>query len=152
LEIHTKIYADIQNLKLNSDLQTPSIVFGLIFLAIAATIIHARINKKNTDALDFWILFISGLVGVIIGWFTLYSEHPAMSPNYNLLWAFPANLVFAWIWRIRKFRSISRYYFWLIAGLIIVSLLYGQVFNPAVYVIIACLLVWVAAHVFPTKK
>jgi len=148
----TNVLAEYPNSKLNTELQAPTIAAGLLLAVLAVYLIFTWRKKKETDVLDFWILFISGLVGVIIGWFTLYSEHPAMSPNYNLLWAFPANLIFAWIWRVRKFRAYSRYYFGLIGALLMLSPWCGQVFNPAVYFLISILLVWVVKHLIPSKQ
>jgi hypothetical protein len=148
----TNVLAEYPNSKLNTELQAPTIAAGLLLAVFAVYLIFTWRKKKETDVLDFWILFISGLVGVIIGWFTLYSEHPAMSPNYNLLWAFPANLIFAWIWRVRKFRAYSRYYFGLIGALLMLSPWCGQVFNPAVYFLISILLVWVVKHLIPSKQ
>jgi len=152
LVLKTQTLVKYSNSKSNSDLQWPVIVSGILFLLFVTYLIWAYRNKKSTDTFDFWILLVNGLVGIIIGWFTLFSEHPAMSPNYNLLWAFPLNLVFAWIWRINKYRPFIRHYFWLIALLLIVSPFCGQVFNPAVYLLIAGLLVWALAHLIPAKQ
>lgn len=128
------------NPKLHSDWPWPVIVFGLIFLFVSGISIRAFRRKKNIDWLDYWLFGLSGFAGIIIGWFTLYSEHPAMSPNYNLLWAFPINLVFAGIWKIKKWRKYSRNYLFLAAGLMVISFFMGQQFNPAVYFIMLMLL------------
>jgi hypothetical protein len=104
------------------------------------------LHKKPTDWLDYWLLSLTGLAGLIIGWFTLFSEHPAVSPNYNLLWAFPLNLPFALVWKIKKWRDKTRYYFWFLGLVLIASFISGQEFNPAVYFIILTLLARVAVH------
>lgn len=150
LEIRT--LREYPNPKLNSDLPWPSIVFGLLFLIIAGFSVRCFLRKKKADWLDYWLLGLSGFSGLIIGWFTLYSEHPAMSPNYNLLWAFPLNLLFAGIWAVKKWRPQTRYYFWLSGVLLILSFAIGQQFNPAVYFIILILLVRVVLNLIPEKK
>ena len=81
LVLETKTLVEYPNSKLNSDWHWPAFVFGLIFLVIAFYSVRSFLRNSNTDKLDYWLLSLSGLAGLIIGWFTLYSEHPAMSPN-----------------------------------------------------------------------
>ena len=102
LVLETRTLVEYPNTKLNSNLPWPAIVFGLFFLLVAGISIRDYFRKKNSDWLDYWLFGLTGFAGLIIGWFTLYSEHPAMSPNYNLLWAFPLNLFFAFVWRFKK--------------------------------------------------
>ncbi len=152
LVLETRTLRDYPNSKLNSDLPWPAIVFGILFLIIAAISVRDFLRKKKTDWLDYWVLGLSGFSGLIIGWFTLYSEHPAMSPNYNLLWAFPLNLFFAGVWTVKKWRPQTRYYFGLSGALLVLSFVAGQKFNPAVYFIILILLMRVAANLLPEKR
>ncbi len=152
LVLETRTLVEYPNSKLNSDLPWPAIVFGLFFILVAVISIRGYLRKKQLNRLDYWLFGLSGLAGLIIGWFTLYSEHPAMSPNYNLLWAFPLNLFFAVVWKVKKWRKYSRTYFYLAGALLIISFLAGQQFNPAVYLIILTLLVRVAVNVIPERK
>ncbi|HZL10688.1 MAG TPA: DUF4105 domain-containing protein [Prolixibacteraceae bacterium] len=152
LVLETRTLLEYPNSKLNSDLPWPAIVFGLLFLVVAGISVLSFLRKTKTDWLDYWLFSLSGLAGLIIGWFTLYSEHPAMSPNYNLLWAFPLNLFFAMIWSVKKWRIYTRYYFYLAAGLLILSPFSGQTFNPAVYFMILILLVRCGVNLIPEKK
>lgn len=152
LVLETSTLVEYPNSMLNSDWPWPVIVFGLFFLVVAGISVWGFLRKKKTDWLDYWLFALSGLAGLIIGWFTLYSEHPAMSPNYNLLWAFPPNLVFAAIWAFRKWRKYSRYYFYPAVVLLLLSFLIGQQFNPAVYLIILTLLVRIGVNLIPEKE
>jgi len=152
LVLETRTLVEFPNSKLNSDLPWPAIVFGLLFLLVAVISVRGFLRKQKTDWLDYWLFALTGFAGLIIGWFTMYSEHPAMSPNYNLLWAFPLNLFFAFVWRFKKWRTKTRYYFWLVGALLLLSFVMGQQFNPAVYFIILTLLVRVAANLIPEKK
>ena len=152
LVLETKTLLEYPNSKQNSDLPWPAIVFGILFLVVAAISVWGFLRKKNTDWLDYSLMGITGLAGLIIGWFTLFSEHPAMSPNYNLLWAFPLNLFFAFAWRVKSWRTKTRLYFWLIGALLLLSFVIGQQFNPAVYFIILILLARVAVNLLPEKK
>jgi hypothetical protein len=151
LVLETRTLREYPNSKLNSDLPLPAIVFGILFFIIATISVRGFLQKKKADWLDYWLLGLSGFSGLIIGWFTLYSEHPAMSPNYNLLWAFPLNLFFAGVWAVKKWRHQTRYYFWISGALLILSFVSGQQFNPAVYFIILILLVRVAVNLIPQK-
>jgi hypothetical protein len=152
LVLETRTLVEYPNSKLNSDLPLPTIVFGLFLILISATSVRGYLRKKQLNRLDYWLFGLSGLAGLIIGWFTLYSEHPAMSPNYNLLWAFPLNLFFAVVWKVKKWRKYSRFYFHLAGVLLILSFFAGQQFNPAVYLIIITLLVRIVVNVIPERK
>lgn len=152
LVLETRTLKEFPNTKLNSDLPWPSFVFGIIFLIAAVLSVRGFLRKRRTDWLDYGLFAITGLAGLIIGWFTLYSEHPAMSPNFNLLWAFPLNLFFAVLWSFRKSRKYTVYYFYLVGALLLLSLVMGQQFNPAVYFIELTLLVRVGVNLIPEKK
>ena len=152
LVLETNTLVEFPNSKLHSDLPWPAIVFGILFLLVTGISVRSFMRKTKTAWLDYWLLGLSGFAGFIIGWFTLYSEHPAMSPNYNLLWAFPPNLFFAFVWKNKKWRSKIRYYFWISGALLLLSFEIGQQFNPAVYFIILTLLVRVAVNLMPVRK
>ena len=152
LVLETRTLVEFPNSRLHSDLPWPAIVFGLIFLLVAGISVRNYLRNTKSEWLDYWLLGLSGFAGFIIGWFTLYSEHPAMSPNYNLLWAFPANLFFAFVWKNKKWRSKTLYYFWLTGVLLLLSFVIGQRYNLAVFFIIMALLVRVAANLMPERK
>ncbi len=152
LVLETRTLVDYPNSKLNSDFSGPVFVFGLVFLLTVIISVWGFLRKKNTDWIDYWLFSLSGLAGLIIGWFTIYSEHPAMSPNYNLFWAFPLNLFFAISWSVKKWREQTRYYFYVAGAFLLLSFLAGQQFNPAVYLIIPTMLVRVGINLIPQKK
>jgi len=152
LVVETRTLLEYPNSMQKSDLPWPAIVFGVLFLIVAGISVRAYLRKQKTDWLDYWLLGLTGLAGLIIGWFTLYSEHPAMSPNYNLLWAFPLNFFFAGLWTVKKWRTQARYYFGLLGVLLILLFVIGQQFNPAVYFIVLMLLVRVTVNLIPAKQ
>jgi hypothetical protein len=152
LVLETKTIYEYHNSKLISNWPWPSIVFGLLFLWVAIISIRAYLRKAKADWLDYWLFSLSGAAGLIIGWFTLYSEHPAMSPNYNLLWAFPLNLAFAIVWKKREWRKYTSSYFYLSGALLLISFFTGQQFNSAVYLIILSLLVRTIFNLLPVKS
>lgn len=152
LVLETRTLLEYPNSKMNSDMPWPAIVFGLLFLAVAVISVRGYRLKKKTIWLDYGLFGLTGLAGLIIGWFTLYSEHPAMCPNYNLLWAFPLNLVFAGLWRVKEWRHKTRHYLWVSGALLLLSFAIGQQFNPAVYFIILMLLVRTVVNLIPGKQ
>ncbi len=152
LVLETRTLKEFPNSKLHSDGPWPSVVFGILFLIIAVISVRGFLRKRKTDGLDYGLLAMTGLAGLIIGWFTLYSEHPAMSPNFNLLWAFPLNLFFAVLWSFRKWRKYTFYYFYLVGALLLLSLVMGQHFNPAVYFIELIMVVRVGVNLIPGNQ
>ena len=152
LVVETKTLLEYPNSKNKNDLPWPTIVFGILFLVVLYISARAYRQNKSIDWLDYSLMGVTGLAGLIIGWFTLFSEHPAMSPNYNLLWAFPLNIFFAVIWSVKKWRPTAQYFYWISGVMLLLSFIAGQQFNPAVYCIILILLVRVAANLNPEKK
>lgn len=147
----TRTLIEFPNHKLESDLPWPAILFGLVFLLITLISIRGYLKGKQYSRLDYWLLVLTGISGLVMGWLALYSEHPALRPNYNILWAFPPNLLFAFLWMVKKWRPRLKAYFWLMGALLILSVMMGQVFNTAVYLIILTLLVRVVVNLLPQK-
>lgn len=152
LVVETKTLLEYPNSKNKNDLPWPIVVFGILFLLVLYISFWAYRKDISIDWLDYSLMGITGLAGIIIGWFTLFSEHPAMSPNYNLLWAFPLNIFFAAIWSVKRWRPTARYFYWISGALLLLSFVVGQQYNPAVYCIILILLVRVAANLIPEKN
>ena len=152
LVLDTRTLVEYPNHKHHSELPWPAIVFGGLFFVVAGISVRGFVRQKRTDWLDYGLFAVSGLAGLIIAWVTLYSEHPAVSPNYNLLWAFPGNLLFAMIWKINRWRKYTKGYYYLVGSFLVLSFITGQQFNPAVYFIILALLVRVGANLIPEKK
>ena len=137
------------NLK-GSVMTSPFAVFSLLFFLILVLSLREFLLKNMTLLLDFVVYSISGLAGIFIGWFVLYSEHPAMSPNYNLLWLFPLNAIFALLLLKKKWRPVLKYYhlfasFWWILFMITGAFL-PQKFNPLFLLITGIFLIRPLLH------
>ncbi len=133
------------NLPKESCLLSPTLVFSIIALIVfIITFIDIK-KKKETKWLDFSLLFVTGLVGllVILLWFA--TDHSTTKNNLNILWAFFPNLFFAfYVFKANKQHLLKKYYIQLIVLLflqIILWLLKVQVFNLAMIPIIIMLLV-----------
>lgn len=115
----------------------------LVFLILCGLIIVAtlrQIQRKNLKPLIDYLLYGAiGFCGWFVSWFVLFSEHPAMHPNYNLLWLLPLHLIFAIGWTQKEWRSVLRYYLlahsiWILLFLATAPFL-PQWFHPIFYII-----------------
>jgi hypothetical protein len=83
------------------------IIFFLIVLGL--TYIEYR-RKKRMIWLDFLVLFLFGLAGLVIGFLTFFSILEGTRWNLNLIWALPTHILFAFIWLIKPMRKYLVYY------------------------------------------
>ena len=105
-----------QELKVkNTKSSSPLVVFGVLLLIVIFVSVRQFRKNKINYLTDYLVFGINGFLGLAMLWFVLYSEHPAMHPNFNLLWAIPFNFVFAFLWKIKKWRYVTRYYFFVVA-------------------------------------
>lgn len=123
---------------------SPFVVFLVCALLFAFVSYKQFRRSEMKNGLDYLIYGITGVMGVVMAWMALFSEHPAMSPNYNLLWALPVNLLFAIALRVKKWSPFVKYYhvfisIWLIL-FICCSPFIPQRFHPAFYLLIVMIL------------
>lgn len=107
----------------NFKIVSPFAVFGLLFLLILSVSVKQFRKSKICAWPDYLVYGVTGLMGVIMLWFVFFSEHPAISPNYNILWAVPLNLVFAILWKVKKWRPKLQYYHVIVSGWLILFVL-----------------------------
>lgn len=103
------VYAANMNNKTTNNQYLPFILFSIFSLII---ILLSRIKQywastivKATDSL---LLYLTGLIGGLLVFMWLGTEHSTCQNNYNLLWALPTNFIAAFfIWKksgfIRKY-------------------------------------------------
>ena len=120
---------------------TPLIVFSLLAIfVIVLTIIDYKKEKRN-KYLDITLFLITGITGIIVLLLWFATDHAATAKNFNILWAFAPNLVFAFI--AAKSHKMSYYYiFTLLALLDIMVILWifkVQVFHVAMIPILMAL-------------
>ncbi len=103
------IYQSERNSKSVLFLSPAFILSVLLVLVIIISVLQVR--KKTTSYLiDYLLLFLTGIIGVVLLWFVFQSEHPAMKSNYNILWALPTNLIFMFAWMVKKWRASLKWY------------------------------------------
>ncbi|MCZ8020553.1 MAG: DUF4105 domain-containing protein [Cyclobacteriaceae bacterium] len=79
---------------------TPSVFSPTwIFTAFAALMaIFSWVDfkrKKTNRGIDFLLFFTLGVIGILLFFLWFFTDHKAAAVNFNLLWAFPLHLLFA---------------------------------------------------------
>ena len=118
----------------------PQVVFTLLLLISVIVFIYRYRRKPVAGIIEGSIYLVAGLGGSLLCYLTFLSEHPMVSPNYNLLALHPLYLLIALLmpWRQRTHRVRTVLHAVCLVLLIafpIVSLIAGQVINPSVYLI-----------------
>ena len=118
----------------------PQVVFTLLLLISVIVFICRYRRKPVAGIIEGTIYLVAGLGGSLLCYLTFLSEHPMVSPNYNLLALHPLYLLIALLmpWRRRTLRVRTILHAVCLVLLIafpIVSLIAGQVINPSVYLI-----------------
>ncbi|MCB0489567.1 MAG: DUF4105 domain-containing protein [Cyclobacteriaceae bacterium] len=99
----------------------PWILFGIVLLFISAITLRDLKVKKVSKWLDFILLFLTGAIGCLLFILWVATDHHAAANNFNLLWAIPFNLPFAFL--IFRKRKITSQYFAILAGITLLTLL-----------------------------
>ena len=121
----------------------------LMLFVVNSTIRQQRYHKLRY----FWdnlLLLITGTVGVVACLLMLFSEHPAVQENWNILWALPTNLIFFFIWKNKYWRNVSKWYWPLLAItmslFLALNFMIPQSFYPAVFLIVIMVLIRAASN------
>lgn len=121
-------------------------LFWLILLMLAVVILtyFDFKKKKRTRWLDFSLFFITGAAGLLLFFLWFMTDHVFTKDNFNLLWAFPLNIILAFI--LLKSKTPPNWFtilLWaLIAGIgitIILWLFNIQIFSPLLIFILVAL-------------
>ena len=87
------LYKATEKPKSNGFLTSPLMLFGLLSLLILWRTLKDYKNNKRSKWLDVSLFSITGLIGVFLLLLWFATDHTATANNYNLLWAFPLNLL-----------------------------------------------------------
>ena len=106
---------------------TPTVVFiSLAVLTIGLSVLEWR-KKKNFWVLDAFLLILTGLPGLIL-FAMLFSQHPTVQVNFQMLILNPFNLIFAWK-TIQKMRQGKLYWYYEVWGICLVVSLFMQIWQ-----------------------
>ncbi|HET8736360.1 MAG TPA: DUF4105 domain-containing protein [Pricia sp.] len=129
------------------DNQTPfflSPAFWLSVFLVTVLLLTYLDFKYNVRRrwLDFILFFTTGAAGCLILFLWFFTDHTATAGNFNALWAFPPNLIVAFVvFRKRGPNWVAKYVLFLMGLLLITLLLWLlgiQIFSPLL------ILVWLA--------
>lgn len=110
----------------------------ILLLAFTSVITYFdHTHKTRSRWLDFSLMFITGLVGtfLLLLWFA--TDHTSTPKNFNVLWAFPLNLVVAFIFAFQdRLPEWSSKYLWSVSALmglaILLWIIKVQIFSPLI--------------------
>ncbi|HEX6846532.1 MAG TPA: DUF4105 domain-containing protein [Chitinophagaceae bacterium] len=123
---------------------TPFMVFGVLFLIIAAASFYSRYSwPLFFKIFDFFLFVFVGLIGVLILFMWFGTEHAMCKNNFNLLWALPTHLPFAFMLfgKKRWGRSYFRFVFFYTIALLLVWFFLPQQFNNSLLPVMGIILV-----------
>lgn len=125
-----------------------------LFILIAAITIYGIRRRKTFWGIDLVLFFAAGVAGCILAFLALFSQHPAVSPNYLLFVFHPFHLFClpCMLNKVRK-RKRSRYMlanFIVLTLFILLWLVIPQRFPLAVLPLALCLLIRSASNLILT--
>lgn len=92
---------------------TPLFIFSLLgLLVLLLSFSHCKTAEKILPWVDRCLFFLTGLLGCIMLFMWFGTDHKMCSQNFNLLWAFPLNLVFSFFSQSQKMLA-KRYAFFI---------------------------------------
>jgi hypothetical protein len=122
------------SLATESYLITPFVLFALLLLVGGLlTFVRKGWARKAVAALDFFLFFVLGAVGVLLLFMWFATDHALCANNYNLLWALPTHAVTAFFLFSRK-RWVQTYFrvvFFLQLALLLLWVFLPQQLNTA---------------------
>ena len=110
-----------------AEVLTPTLVFITLAAIIIALSVFEWRKKKNFWALDAFLLILTGLPGLIL-LAMLFSQHPTVQVNFQMLILNPINLIFVWK-TIQKMRQGKLYWYYEVWGLCLVAALFMQIWQ-----------------------
>lgn len=133
---------------------TPMQAALLLFILVGGATIYGLRCGKTLWGIDLVLFFAAGVAGCILAFLALFSEHPAVSPNYLLFVFHPLHLLClpCMLNKVRK-KQRSRYMlanFVVLTLFILLWLVIPQKFPSAVLPLALCLLVRSASNLILT--
>ena len=123
---------------------TPFILFSIFFLLIAVlSFLKQHSWNKFFRVFDFIFFFITGLLGALLVFMWLGTNHAMCKNNFNLLWALPSHLPVAFM-LFRKKKWVRKYFkivFFLSIALLAIWFFLPQQLNTALLPVTGVILV-----------
>lgn len=119
----TDLYVNKPVKKSTNFFLSPLFILGILSAFIIFITLRDFQKKQRSRWLDGLLFLITGLIGVLLFLLWFATDHTATANNYNLLWAFPFNILFLGIICKKVPKAwIQRYVIFLILLLILLSI------------------------------
>lgn len=123
---------------------SPLFWLSVVLVLVALVTYFDYKNKTRNRWLDFSLFFATGAAGLVIAFLWFFTEHSTTVINFNILWAFPLNLVVAFLllWKEPKGKGLFYYMLLLLVMSAAILLLWGlkiQVFSPLLLILLIAL-------------
>jgi hypothetical protein len=121
----------------------PIFIFSAIFLFVLfLSFSENPLVKRTLIAFDGFLFFVTGLLGILLLFMWFGTDHLMCKDNYNLLWAWPTNVVAAFYIQSARKRSTRYFQIYAVFNLVLCTCWFflPQHLNPALLPIIAILI------------
>lgn len=108
LVAYDQLLTDYPLNKKASGIFTP-LVTGCILFALSLVISYFTLRRRfllGGKIFDTVLFVVAGMAGIIIAFLTLFSEHPYVDSNWNIIWLNPLQLIAATLFFVK---SLSKY-------------------------------------------
>ena len=141
----TVLYESFPEKEQNHFFTSPLFLCCLISLLILAVTYFDYKKKKTSKGLDFSIFFGTGAAGLIMCFLWFLTDHIWTVNNYNIVWAFPLNALFAFFVLRNSWAPWVKNYLLALLGLLTVMLIFWilnvQYFSPVLIPLVLALAV-----------
>ena len=87
------------------------IAFAVLLITLFISFLQLRFNHHKTALIyDTILFFVAGIVGLVVTFLVFFSEHPVVSPNWNLAWLHVFHLIFAFLFWVKSLKKVVYYY------------------------------------------
>jgi hypothetical protein len=136
------------------NLTHPFFLFVCLFVLIAfLSFSKNSFIQKFLSSFDGFLFFITGLLGILLLFMWFGTDHIMCRDNYNLLWAWPPNVVAAFYIHSKKRWAKKYFLIYSVFNIILIAVwaLLPQHLNPALIPIIAILIFRSLIYIFRKK-
>lgn len=127
-----------------SIMKSPVKVLWAVFAFFAIIFFFLFRAKRKFGLLDFLLWLIPTVLGFVVGFLVLFSDHSVVQANLNLIWANPLHFFFIWgLLRKNSPKWVKKYFkfYGIILILFVLSMSFiPQYFNPALIPILLILI------------
>ncbi|HEY0356433.1 MAG TPA: DUF4105 domain-containing protein, partial [Flavisolibacter sp.] len=123
----------------SSSIFRPAVIFSLLLvLVIALSFVKSTSLAKALTIFDFLFFLLLGLAGILLLFMWFGTDHVVCRNNFNLFWAFPPNVVMAFVVHSKdsRVRTYFKWLSWLSLALLVTWYFIPQDLNNALVPIV----------------